>query len=85
MSDWPNFFIVGAQKSGTTSMYHYLRKNPKIFLSPIKEPAYFSQYRGSIPFKEHSPTKEQYLELFQNVLPHHSFYNLSILEFVLVV
>jgi len=64
---WPNFFIVGAQKSGTTSMYHYLRKNPKIFLSPIKEPAYFSQYRGSMPFKEHSPTKEQYLELFQNV------------------
>jgi len=64
---WPNFFIVGAQKSGTTSMFHYLRLNPKIFLSPIKEPAYFSKYRGSVPFKHKAPTKEQYLELFQNV------------------
>jgi hypothetical protein len=63
---WPNFFIVGAQKSGTTSMYNYLRLHPKIFLSPIKEPAYFSKFRGSVPFKTKSPTKEQYLELFQN-------------------
>ena len=64
---WPNFLIVGAQKSGTTSLFHYLRRHPKIFLSPIKEPAYFSKYRGSVPFKNKKPTKEQYLELFQNV------------------
>jgi hypothetical protein len=39
----PNFLIVGAAKSGTTSLYHYLAEHPEIFMSPIKEPNYFSQ------------------------------------------
>ena len=38
----PNFFIVGAGKSGTTSLYHYLRQHPQIYMSPIKEPCYFA-------------------------------------------
>lgn len=38
----PDFFIVGAAKSGTTSLYHYLRQHPDIYFSPIKEPNYFS-------------------------------------------
>ncbi len=39
----PNFFIVGAAKSGTTSLYHYLKKHPQVYLSPVKEPNYFSK------------------------------------------
>jgi Sulfotransferase family len=39
---WPNFFIVGAPKTGTTSLYHYLRQHPQIYLSPVKEPCYFA-------------------------------------------
>jgi len=38
----PNFFVVGAAKSGTTSIYHYLKSHNDIYLSPIKEPHYFS-------------------------------------------
>jgi len=38
----PNFFIVGAPKAGTTSLYHYLDKHPDIYMSPIKEPCHFS-------------------------------------------
>ena len=38
----PSFFIVGAPKSGTTSLYHYLDQHPEIFMSPIKEPNYFA-------------------------------------------
>ncbi|MBP6414624.1 MAG: sulfotransferase, partial [Bacteroidia bacterium] len=38
----PDFFIVGAAKSGTTSLYHYLNQHPEIYLSPIKEPNFFS-------------------------------------------
>ena len=38
----PNFFIVGAPKAGTTSLYHYLESHPDIFMSPIKEPNFFS-------------------------------------------
>ena len=38
----PNFFIVGAAKSGTTSLYAYLNQHPEVYMSPIKEPNYFS-------------------------------------------
>jgi len=34
----PNFLIVGAAKSGTTSLYYYLNEHPEIYMSPIKEP-----------------------------------------------
>ena len=37
----PNFFIIGAQKAGTTSLYHYLNQHPQIYMSPIKEPFFF--------------------------------------------
>jgi hypothetical protein len=39
----PNFFIVGAPKAGTTSLYTYLASHPQVFMSPIKEPNYFAQ------------------------------------------
>jgi hypothetical protein len=38
----PNFFIVGAPKAGTTSLYYYLDQHPEIYMSPLKEPSYFS-------------------------------------------
>lgn len=38
----PDFFIVGAPKAGTTSLYHYLQSIPEIFMCPIKEPNYFA-------------------------------------------
>ncbi len=38
----PNFFVVGTGKAGTTSLYHYLRQHPQIYMSPIKEPCYFA-------------------------------------------
>ena len=37
----PDFFIVGAAKSGTTSLYHYLEQHPSVFLPKNKEPKYF--------------------------------------------
>jgi hypothetical protein len=38
----PNFFIVGAAKSGTTALYRYLRRHPEIYLPAVKEPRFFS-------------------------------------------
>jgi hypothetical protein len=40
-SKLPNFFVVGAAKAGTTSIYHYLNGHSDIYLSPIKEPHFF--------------------------------------------
>ncbi len=28
----PNFVVIGAPKSGTTSLFHYLRQHPQVFL-----------------------------------------------------
>jgi len=39
----PNFLIIGAMKSGTTSLYHYMKTHPEIFLSSIKEPNFFTK------------------------------------------
>ena len=38
----PNFFIVGAQKAGTTSLCRYLQEHPQIYMSSISEPGFFA-------------------------------------------
>jgi len=40
--DAPNFFIIGAAKSGTTSLAEALRRHPDVFVSRVKEPQFFS-------------------------------------------
>ncbi len=40
---WPNLFIVGAVKSGTTSLYAYLKQHPDIFFPEMKEPHFFTK------------------------------------------
>lgn len=37
----PNFFLVGAGKSGTTALYYFLKKHPQIFMPEVKEPRFF--------------------------------------------
>ena len=38
----PDFLIVGAAKSGTTSLYHFLGQHPDIFMSAVKELGFFA-------------------------------------------
>jgi len=45
----PNFLIVGTARSGTTSLYYYLRQHPDICFPAIKEPKYFSSIRQKYP------------------------------------
>jgi hypothetical protein len=37
----PNFLIIGAPRSGTTTIFESLQQHPEIFLSPLKEPMFF--------------------------------------------
>lgn len=39
----PNFIIVGGAKCGSTAVYEYLKQNPTIEFSRIKEPKYFTK------------------------------------------
>ncbi len=59
----PNFFIVGASKSGTTALYNYLREHSDIFLTEPKEPKFFG---SDLPFKKerYGNKIEKYLDLF---------------------
>lgn len=38
----PNFFIIGAAKSGTTAFYDVLNQHPQVYLPYQKEPNFFS-------------------------------------------
>ncbi len=63
-SPLPNFFLVGAAKSGTTSLHAYLRQHPQIYVSPIKEPAYFTdevrqEHLGEELLREHASSQRK--------------------------
>lgn len=62
----PNFFIVGAAKSGTTSMYRYLEQHPDVYMPSFKEPHWFARVEPSSGLIVHSVTSEaEYLRLFE--------------------
>jgi len=67
MEAWPNFLIVGAPKAGTTSLYFYLRSNPQIFLSPVKEPRFFNSPSCWHVYRKKISDKNEYLKLFKKV------------------
>ena len=73
----PNFLIIGAWKSGTTSLHHYLNQHHEIFMTPWKQ-TYFFAFEGNDPNchgpgdKEHHAKKliihlEDYQALFKEV------------------
>lgn len=37
----PTFLVIGAMKSGTTSLFHYLHGHPQVAMSPLKEVDFF--------------------------------------------
>lgn len=54
----PNFLIVGTARSGTTSLYHWLRQHSEVFMPDFKEPSYFVHGYGISDL-------EKYLSLFE--------------------
>lgn len=44
---YPDFLCIGAQKSGTTWLYHQLGLHPEIWLPPVKELHYFDWRKKS--------------------------------------
>jgi hypothetical protein len=61
----PNFFLVGAPRAGTTSLWHYLRDHPEIHMPSGlagKEPSFFCDLTP--PWATAYRTYDQYLTLF---------------------
>lgn len=57
----PDFLIVGAQKSGTTSLHYYLTQHPNLLGSRPKEVGYF---HNDVNFKK---GKRWYHQFFKNI------------------
>lgn len=54
----PDFLIIGAQKGGTTSLYHYLTEHPNIASARMKEVHFFDQHfrKGALWYRSNFPT-----------------------------
>jgi hypothetical protein len=68
----PNLFIVGAMKSGTSTLHTLLGEHPEIFMSEPKEPCYFidlehleSPAREVVESWGFWRSEESYLEIFR--------------------
>jgi hypothetical protein len=66
---WPNTFVVGTAKAGTTSMHRYLDRHPDVFMSDVKEPHYFTR---TVDLDESDPdeARREYLNLFADEAKH---------------
>lgn len=67
----PTFFMVGAARSGTTSVYEYLRAHPSIFMASTvagKEPSFFCDLPApwALDYREF----DKYLTLFRRARNH---------------
>ena len=72
MTTMPNFLVIGANKAGTTSLHNYLNQHPEIYMSPVKEPMFFSlegkRIDRSKPFLKNAINNlEDYQALFKEV------------------
>ena len=66
---WPTFLIIGAPRSGTTSLYEYLKKIPEVFMCSIKEPNYFSlSLDPNFLLTQPIRNKQKYQKLFSRVI-----------------
>jgi hypothetical protein len=69
---FPNLFIIGAMKAGTSSLHEYLHQHPEIFMSRMKEPQYFAPHhtRQGLAWGQGNPWPEPgidwYLRLFED-------------------
>jgi Sulfotransferase domain len=71
-SGLPDFYIVGSAKSGTTALYHMLRRHPQIFMPDSKEPWFFASelQENTPPRPEGTPrTLEEYRAWFKGAQP----------------
>ncbi len=64
-----NFFILGAPKCGTTSMYHWLKQHSEIYFSEIKETHFFAT--DLHPNKRAIKKIEDYLDLYRDTKHNH--------------
>lgn len=64
----PNFFIIGAPKCGTTSLYDYLGNHHQVSMASTKEPHYFA---SDLHLTRNIDDETAYFDLFRNAGEEH--------------
>jgi hypothetical protein len=67
---WPNFYVVGAVKSGTTSVWAHLKRHPQVFLPGMKEPHFFADSLAPVPPRVSDLHCPGDLERYQSLYAH---------------
>jgi hypothetical protein len=70
----PDFLILGAGKSGTTSLDNYLSEHPQIFISPVKEPNFFAYLKHKAEDFDIPESKEHFLESVTTFEAYHALF-----------
>jgi hypothetical protein len=70
----PNFLIIGAAKSGTTSLQAYLDQHADVFFSPSKEPNYFALADIPLPQPGPAPPDVLYHLLYRHSVTDYETY-----------
>jgi hypothetical protein len=74
-SKTPNFIIIGAAKSGTTSLYHYLAQHPQIYMSPRKHTRFFAYENENPSFRGPGPVEPPMPYAIADVESYHALFD----------
>ncbi len=66
LTHFPDFMIIGPQRTGTTWLHHNLKTHPSIFLPQEKELYYFNKIANAGEDDRGFETLEQYLKAFSD-------------------
>lgn len=66
LSDFPDFLVIGPQRTGTTWLHANLRRHPEVMLSEPKELFYFSRLKPPHDARQQSADLEWYLSFFRD-------------------
>lgn len=61
---WPNLFVVGVARGGTSSLWDYLHQHPDVWMSRLKEPYFFSV--AQMRYHPFPKDERAYLSLFSD-------------------
>lgn len=81
----PNFFVIGAPKCGTTTLYENLTQHPEVYMPKVKEPNFFADknlfakglnwykkkyFNGAENFNARGEATPRYLRMYDIVIPN---------------
>lgn len=70
------FFVVGAAKAGTTSLYDLLKAHPEVFVPAVKEPHFYADVasENKADYKKPEPGKTYHTKVIRNRVDYESLF-----------